>query len=188
MEVSNVYLIYSTMSLREIRVFLELFLIESESIGPMKIEYDRDGKDTNRTLIMCSHTLYQRLVDLGFGEYNQRNDFRMVPYKIPVNFQLKNGLHSDLYLSIPKTLSREQILVQLQQFFVYCIRYGLIVEKSWRCSPPNKNDSNWILSFDMSKIPFQNIFVVKAFLDRLRSNDHNLHFRCYWLRNNGEKV
>lgn len=176
------------MSLREIRCFLTSFLESGEKIGPMKIEYDRGGQDTGRTLIMCSDSLYKRLIDLGFGNYHQKNNFRIVPYRVPDNFQLKDGLHSDLYLSIPKTMTREEFMLKIQEFFQSCVDFGLLRENSWRIQVFYKNipnediQGNAILSFQDS-ISFLVVYIIKAFLDRMTWVKTQLHFRCYWLRN-----
>lgn len=109
-ELYNMYCIFSKLSILEIRLFLNCLKYDDENIELLKVIYDKNGNDTYRTLLQCSKSLYDRLIEYGFGEHNwncsslkcsesiyslhpnnmgyykRKSDFRIEPYRIHKSF------------------------------------------------------------------------------------------------------
>jgi len=93
----NVYLARTKWSLSK----MDRFVIPYGQFGFARIVYDRQGSETDRTIVLTSESTYTNLCSDGFGESKKGNGFNIVPFKLNENSLPGNGKTKNLFIPVP---------------------------------------------------------------------------------------
>jgi hypothetical protein len=168
------YIIYSKRSLEDIHSFL-LSYGTLDQIGPARIMYYR-GKETDRTVILLSPEVYDKLVEDGYGHRNR--DLYIVPYQLRDYDRPKNGERS-LFFSLPKDKKGSECRAYIGYALAIATSLGAIPKDGYKLSIPLYTRTSDVhkglgfLHFD-TEVPIDNICYLKAFLHGYEG------IRCFW--------
>lgn len=203
---SPVCMIYSQLSLKELEELFQHFGDNGSEHGPLRIVRAKDDsghwRDTNRTIILVSKRLYDRLMDEGLYKSVRSPgrpvyDFRIVPYEIRDNNLPKEGMKKDLFIRIPNSLEMSSGDVEsiIKDKMADLVKFRVISEDQFSVKIPlrNKDRSSGVvhgscfLAFADSVSNHQ-AALVKAVIDDTFWGEHDETFNCYWAREQKEKA
>lgn len=134
-----VYIVHSQLSVDDIRK--TLVDLDAGSVGTVKIDYDRFGKETNRTIVIAEPSVYEAAVAAGLDKRSRKFDFAITPYELREHNQpFTNCLYS-FYIPFPKDfdISAQDARKQVEGLFDELVNHGLLEDGSYRVSVPLKS-------------------------------------------------
>lgn len=134
-----VYIVHSSLAIEEIRAILRG--LNAGQVGLVKIDYDRSGKETNRTIVVAEPSVYEAAVEAGLGKRSRKLDFAIAPYELREhNKPFKDCLYS-FFIPFPKSfdLSANDARSQVVDLFDGLCQFGLLPADSYRVTVPLKS-------------------------------------------------
>lgn len=95
-----VYMIHSNSSLGQ----LDKFLGKYGDVGFLRIVYDTNGKETDRTIAILRPEVYESLSTLGYDK-RYINGMKITPYRLNASHFPGEGHTKNLFVPVPKTLN-----------------------------------------------------------------------------------
>ena len=170
------YIVYSKRSLDDIHNFLLSYGSEEE-IGPSRIMYYQ-GKETDRTAILLSPTVYSKLVEDGYGR--RGGDFNIVPYQLRDYDLPKEGQRS-LFFPLPKDWKGSECRSCIGDLVDTAARLGLFEVGKYKLNIPLYTRTSDVhkgvafLHFD-KEVTTDSIAYLRAFLHGYDGT------RCFWAK------
>jgi len=103
--------VYSKLSLNEITNILISLTEDPSSVGPSRVDFTKDGDESNRTVVLVSAKAYARAEELGWTKFQKggpKSDRKLTiaPYfvKNAASVLPRAGQTSSLFLPIPEKL------------------------------------------------------------------------------------
>jgi len=201
--IDQVFLIKSGWSLTTIQEFLASFRIGK--IGPIRVVYRKDGKETKMSICLLTEDLYKVLYEAGYGK-PQNTDFIIERYKLYDINLAKYGQKSDQwFIPIPsgKGVSVEEIINEVQSKIAPLAEFNVISANSWKVEVPLKSretgelKSSCIVTFTKwnvdvetfhRRIAFSKIIIDDTYWSKSDSTGNKIIFKCFWLRHNIKKI
>jgi hypothetical protein len=203
------FLIHSPWSLRELENFL--FHFGNGKVGPLRIDYDRDGKETNRTLAILDESVFADLVKKGYTRSDNSEpteqycpvgwetrrpyrNFSIYRYKIRPYEYPRNGFTTNLIVSLPQDLSVEECRRQLDAKMSILAGFNLLKKEDYQLSLPLSSRVSGqakgiaFITFQKEVDP-QLPIVVRAILNgsHWKVEDQWEPLLCRWTRNSPPK-
>jgi hypothetical protein len=187
------FLIYSKLTLLSLYEILEEF---TDEIGMMTIMHDREGKETNRTVVVLRPKVYDEIVAQGKNKRPYDLDFTIVPYEIRKHNLPNEHQKPVLFIPFPKKIKLSEVTIHniIAEKLKSLVSFGVIPDKSWRINAPGKRSDFGGQSKSFCFVTFnrevskEQIAIVKVVLDGSEITDEsNEKFRCFWARNHKRK-
>jgi hypothetical protein len=188
-----VYLVYSSWPLDDIRREIEKY--PEGRCGPLRVIYNKEGGETNRTLAIFSPHVYDSMVEEGRGERNK--DLYVAKYKLRKDNYPPKDASSDIFISIPKDLHRSspEVTGLLERRLEALADWGILPSQSWKIEVFSRSREENLGRFcfiRFRKVHLDNLAMVKALLDDTYwrwddspVDERTLVCRCQWaLRKN----
>lgn len=182
-----IYIIYSSWSLEKMKNFLLGFL--PDSISFMKIIYDCQYNETNKTIVVLKEELYNILINQGYGITRFEIDFKIKKYKFNDNI-LPYDDNTNLFIPVIKKTTESIVTTIINNKLEELAKFKIIPEKSWRIKCPiNSRETGQIklgcFIFFKPEITNSNISVVKFLLNNTYWDDnedkkYDNIVKCYW--------
>lgn len=182
-----VYLIYSPWSLNRIDSFLSKY----GDVGFLRIIYDRDGNETNRTIAIISDEAYVELCKDGF---NRQRDTELIitPFILKDNNFPYKGYTTSLFVPVPSDLRSDDTFVvnTVNDKIQHLSSWGIIDDDSWTVSAPLKSREkgairgSCFVSFK-KEVPLQRRAMIRLLLTDTYWNESEKAqtiFNCFWSR------
>lgn len=174
-----IYIIYSSWSLNTIKEFLISFLPDSVSF--MKIIYDSQSNETNKTIVVLKEQLYNILIQKGYGVNRFEIDFKIKKYNFNDNILPSEGNTINLFIPINKKTTDSIVTGIINAKLEELSDFNIIPKKSWRIKcPVNSRETGQVklgcFIFFKDEISVYNISVVKFLLNN-----------TYWINNEDNK-
>jgi hypothetical protein len=137
MEANNfpdIYIIYSSWSIDKIRNFLNT--ITNDCIGLLKIIYDNEGNETNKTIAVIKNELYNNLKEKGYTEFNYTLDFKIKIYKLPDFILPPEDRSSALFIPTIKKLTETYVTDIINNKLLELAKVNIIPIDSWKLKCP----------------------------------------------------
>lgn len=185
-----VFVAYSSLSLEAIREFLLQFGPASE-VSHLRVSYDRDGFETDRTILVMHQNIYDKAVAAGFNKRSPDMDFSIAPYHIGKFNLPKDGFTFNMYLPLPRdfTLTEAQVRRQLNDKLKTLVGFGAFPSDSYRITVPKLSresgelKGSCFLTFD-ARVDSTTLASVRLALDNTSWSSEDGTERetchCYW--------
>ena len=187
-----IYIIYSSWSICKMKDFLDNIL--PDNVGLLKIVYDTIGNETNKTIVLMSNELYDKLLELGYGTYRYGIDFIIKRYKLGNYILPGENKSNNLFIPTIHKTTELFITTVLTNKLELLVKYNIIPPQSWRIKCPLNSRENGFIKlgcfiFFKPEISDYNIGVVKFLLQNLRWIDgdspgekYDNMIKCYWAK------
>lgn len=196
-----VYLIYSKWSLLQ----LDNFLKDFGDVGFLRIVYDNDGKETDRTIAILPDTAYDALCEDGYGDAKQGNrsygrGFRVTPYLLRDSSYPGEGRTKTLFVPVPKTLGTDdsQVIAAVVDKLKHLAEWGIVEDNSWSVNVPLKSRekggvrSGCFVSFKrdvaIDQIAMVRTLLTDTYWPEQSDTEERAVFRCFWARDRKDRV
>jgi hypothetical protein len=185
----NVYLIHSGKSL----VSIDSFLTEYGDVGFLRVVYESDGKETNRTIAILPTSSYDALVKDGYGRSQYGKDFVITVFELKPNNYPGEGRTKTLFVPVPKELGSndETVVGTVSDKLKHLADWDIIPQDSWSVKVPLKSREiggvrgGCFVSFKRD-VSIHRIAMVRVLLTDTywpeHGDDERLVFRCFWAR------
>lgn len=190
-----VYLIYSKWSLSQMDTFLKDF----GDVGFLRIMYDNDGKETDRTIAILPSSTYDALCEEGYGDAKQGTrtygrGFRLSPFLLKDSSFPGEGRTKTLFVPVPKTLGDDdsQVIASVVDKLKHLAEWGIIEENSWLVNVPLKSREKGgvrggcFISFKretpLERIAMVRILLTDTYWPEQEWSEERAVFRCFWKR------
>jgi hypothetical protein len=133
-----VYLVHSHLSVAEIRNVLTD--LQAGVIGSLKIDYDRSGHETSRTIVVAEPSVYDAAVAAGLGRKSRKLDFAITPYELREHNKPYTNCIYSFFIPFPKTfdLSAQEAKRQVEAMFSDLVDFDLLGENDFNIKVPLK--------------------------------------------------
>jgi len=116
---------FSRWPLGQLCQFLEEKLGVSQSdVGVMRIDRFK-GKETNRTIMLVSRSLYNKALAKGYTEHQQGLDFKLTEYELKDHNLPKEGYTRNFFIPLPSSLTGDEARDQLQNKLNVLTDFGM---------------------------------------------------------------
>ena len=192
-----VAIVFSQWTLRAIVEFLEDRLeATKEEIGMIHIDRTWDNnrrifKETNRTIILMTRSLFNRSLEEGLGENKKGTDFKIAEYELRKYNYPKDGFSNNLHIVLPENLEAESARLQINEKLKVCYRFGVLRNNSATVKIPMKSREDGthkgsaFVSFDRdcTTQPWVRLILHDTRLNIVDEN-YNEHvlMKCFWAK------
>ena len=137
----TVALIFSNWTVTKLYEFFHDYLdAEKSDVGMTKIERFRNKtgemKDSNRTLILMSKTLYDKALKHGLDMQQPNLDFRISEFVLQPKYFPYEGYTNNFYIIIPATLSTAEAESLIGEKLRIFTTFGLLQEQDYTLRIP----------------------------------------------------
>src|SRR5438105_1723655 len=129
-----IYIIYSNWSIDKISKFLKEY--QSDGVSMLKIIYDNVGNETNKTITILSHQLYQLLVEHNYHTYRFEVDFKIKKYKLGDYLLPPADKSQNLFVPIIKKTTEVYVTQKLNDKLMTLAHFGILPYDSWKLKCP----------------------------------------------------
>jgi hypothetical protein len=185
---------------------LDNFLKDFGDVGFMRIVYDNDGIETNRTIAILEHNVYLSLCKQGYGDSKIENGtrgqnrlFRVSPFYLNEKCLPGDGRTKNLFIPVPRNyaVNYDLVVSAVTDKLKHLSEWGIIDDDSWSINVPLKSrekgdvKGGCFISFN-NDISVQNIAMVRILLTDTywppqNENEERPVFRCFWSRERKDK-
>lgn len=190
-----VYMIHSRESLQQ----LDNRLSDYGEAGFLRIVYDNNGKDTNRTIAILQQSTYDALCRDGYGESEDEprtygQDFRIAPFRLDKNCFPGPGRNKNLFIPVPKSLSDNDGLVKtaIIDKLKHLAEWDIIEDGSWSVNVPLQSrekggvKGGCYISFRRdvpdARIAMVRILLTDTYWPETDDDSNRPIFKCFWSR------
>lgn len=193
-----VYLIYSKWSLLQ----LDNFLKDFGDVGFLRIVYDNDGKETDRTIAILPETVYDYLCEEGYGEVakgtrSYGRGLRISPFRLKDSSIQGEGRSKTLFVPVPKTLDDSQVIPAVIDKLKHLSEWGIVQDNSWSVNVPLKSreegnlQSGCFVSFkrdvSIKQVAMIRVLLTDTYWPDQEDGSDRAVFRCFWARDRKER-
>lgn len=191
-----VYLIHSRESLSKLDEFLSTY----GQVGFLRIVYDREGAETNRTIAILPDASYDALVAKGYDRKEKRKggmDFGVTPFRLNERNYPGPGQNSSIFIPIPEGWKEraDAAIAAVSEKMQHLTEWGIVEAGSWTIRAPlrsremGESRGMCFVTFQ-STVSIHRIAMVLVLLtdtywppEKEEDEDREI-FRCFWARNN----
>lgn len=199
MEILNkdfpVYVIRSSWSLAR----MDEFLKDYEDVPFLRIVHNKDGTETNRTLVILKKSTYEKLCEEGYGKHSQdfklsSKEFHVYPFVLDKSDFPFEGHNRTLFVPIHKNLSKDDSFVastvtdKLKQIS----EQNIFRENSWDYYIPlvsreeGEIKGGCFITFDdditTTEIAMIRVLLCDTYWPERDELEERFIFRCYWFK------
>lgn len=199
----NVYMVYSKWTISRIDAFLR----ERGEVSSLRVVYDNNGKETNRTIVIVDDCVYKKLCEEGFGDQvvdSSEEDDEKMPKKqfkqlkiarfMIKEFDYPNVMQTrNLFIPIPKCITSDvEVMEQIEKKLTHLSDWDIIKEKSWEINIPVKSrekgemGKGCFVIFN-STVSIESIALVRLLITDTYWDDCDEYFKAMWARDRGEQ-
>lgn len=107
-----------------------------DSVGYARIVFDRNGKETNRTLVLVSANTWRQLENAGLADEGE--SIRFAPYKILEGNLPKETQSDSLCLLVPESFQKQPVFAEVDKIIAekleHLALWGILPSNSWKVS------------------------------------------------------
>lgn len=195
----NVFVVYSRMALASIIDVLEG--LNAGAVGPCRIDYDREGNETNRTIVVADKSVFETAVSAGLDRRIFGRDFTIARYELREHNAPREGHLYKFFIRLPHelSLSGAEVLNQVTAKFNDLVEFGILPAGGYKISVPLKsretgdikggafvtfNKSVDPLAIQLAKVIIDDTYWVT--LDKEGEEEFEI-LRCLWARERKSK-
>jgi len=185
-----IYIIYSSWSIDKIATFLKSY--DPDGVSMLKLIYDQNNFETNKTIAILSDHLYQLLVDHNYHIYRFETDFKIKKYKLGQYLLPPPDKSHNLFVPIIKKTTEVYVTEKLQEKLLNLANFGILPPDSWKLKCPilSRGDGQVILGcfiFFKKEIELYTIGVVRFLLNNTTweqdgGNKYDNILKCHWAK------
>jgi len=124
-----IYIIYSNWSIEKINQFLDNII--PDCVGLLKILYDSNGNETNKTISVVKEELYDRLVTMGHNTFSYELDFKIKKYKLGEFLLPPPDKSNNLFIPTIKKVTELYVTDIINSKLIALANVGIIEQNSW---------------------------------------------------------
>lgn len=186
---SNLYVVYCGWNVHRIRDFLE-HEVSNPHVGPIRIDY-KNGRETNRTIVVMAEENYQELKAKGYSNYSKTADFRIMPYVVKDIGLVAPGADKrySYYIRFPVTATdpesiRQDVVNKLDSLadFGFFARDSYVVRTPLLSREQNVPRNFCLVTFSDSTSK-NSIIAGRIVLHQSHWRDHSELMKCFWTIN-----
>lgn len=190
-----VFLIHSGKSLTEIDSFLSFY----GEVGFLRIMYNSDGSETNRTIAILPETSYDRLVREGYGRRQYGKNFSISVFELKDNNYPGEGRTKTLFIPVPKDFATDDSVVvkTIKAKLEHLAEWAIVDADSWSIKVPLKSrESGGIrggcfVSFkrevSIHAIAMVRLLLTDTYWPEVDATTDRQVFQCTWARDRKER-
>ena len=196
-----VYFIYSKWSLAQ----MDKFIQEFGNAGFLRIIFDPEGKETDRTLAIMDEETYKALVEAGYGDTKGKTGntkpvgFRIGVFNLKENNYPHEGLDVNLFVPVPKELSSDETTVTktVTDKLEHLVQWNIIPDKSWKLTVPLASRETGgvrggcFIVFNpevaLGRVAMVRLLLTDTYWPAVGEAERSI-FRCHWARLREENV
>lgn len=191
-----VYMIYSDWSLPQ----LDTFLAKYGNVGFLRIVYDNDGKETNRTIAVLPETAYDALCSDGYDHRQYGRGIKISQFLLNESNFPGEGRNKTLFVPVPKDLGGDdsQVISAIVDKLKHLAEWNIIPADSWSVNVPLKSRekggvrSGCFISFKrevvLDRIAMARVLLTDTYWPEENAEAERPVFRCFWARDRKEYV
>jgi hypothetical protein len=193
-----VYIIRSKWSLVQLDNFLKYY----GDVGFLRIVYDINGRETDRTIAILSESAYASLCAKGYNSHRNSqgvpNNFTVSPFILKENDFPGNNTTATLFVPVPKPLCGDEteVLATIIDKLKHLSEWGIVEDESWVLNLPLVSrekggvKKGCFISFKRG-VSIESIAMVRVLLTDTYWPDEDINgerpvFRCFWARDRND--
>src|SRR5258708_5146873 len=140
--VPNIYMIHSKQSLSQLEQFLSEFG-ENKDIGYLRIVYDQEGKETDRTIAIFKEDIYKKMCEEGYGDSGHQG-VTIAQFSMKSDNKPGKGCNRNVFIPVPEHMRNDDSRVALiiKDKLVHLAGWNVIPDKCWHINVPVKSRQN----------------------------------------------
>jgi hypothetical protein len=169
-----------------------------DSVGLLKIIYDNDGNETNKTIAVLKHELYNLLVEQDYGTFRFEVDFKIKIYKLGTFLLPPEDRSSNLFIPTIKQLTELYVNTVINNKLQELSKYGILEADSWYVKCPISSRINGYVKqgcFIFFK-PTVNIYVIatvrfllnNTYWDEQSVKKYDNMIKCHWAKHKNKVI
>lgn len=190
-----VFMIHSSWSLEQ----LDAFLANRGDVGFLRIVYDNEGKETDRTIAILPELLYDALCKEGFDRRQYGRGFKISQFLLNDSNMPGEGRTKTLFVPVPKNMSESdgQVIAAVVGKLDHLSEWGIIPPNSWSVNVPLKSRekggvrSGCFVSFkrevELERVAMTRVLLTDTYWPETEGNTERPVFRCFWARDRKER-
>jgi hypothetical protein len=178
----DLYLIHSSWSLSAIGDLLDNY-------GPvpfLRIVYDREGQETNRTLALLPPATFTALQQGGYSKRVAGRDFVIHPYQVRQESLPQSGQNQSLYFPLPLELQEAVVREYLEGELNQLVQLQVIPAGSWTVTVPVRSRTTGAVRggafVAFPDLPVERVALLRTLLSDGTWPDTEASVRCFWAR------
>ena len=191
-----IYIIYSCWSKERLETFLKGY--DPDGVSMLKLIFDANGAETNRTIAILSDKLYQLLIENNYYTCQFFIDFKIKKYKLGDYLLPPKDKSTNLFVPIIKKTTEVYVTQTLNNKLTELAHFGIIEHNSWKlkCPITSRDNGQVILGcfiFFKKEIDIQDIGVVRFLLNNTTwentgSYKYDNMLKCYWAKHKNKLI
>jgi hypothetical protein len=189
-----VYLIHSNWSLPQ----LDTFLSDYGDVGFLRIVYDKDRKETDRTMAILSVATFNALCEDGYDQRQYGRGLKVSKFTLNNWCYPSAGNSKVLFVRVPKCFAQDdaQVIAGVTGKLEHLAEWGIIPTDSWSVKVPLKSRetggvrNGCFISFKrdvhLDRIAMTRLLLTDTYWPDDDENGNRLLFQCTWARDRGE--
>ena len=185
-----IYVIYSSWCIEKIHYFLTN-IGGVGSVGLLKIIYDNLSNESNKTIAVIKDHLYDKLIELGYGNTNYNIDFKIKIYKLGDFLLPLPDRSNNLFIPTIKKVTENYVTQVVQNKLLALSNVGIIKENSWNIKCPIMSRENGIVKqgcfiffkdvsiYDIATVRF---LINNTFWDDNAEKKYDNMIKCHWAK------
>lgn len=192
----EVVVIFSHWSLMEILNFIEDYseTKNDDQIGTVRIDRFKNKRgefsESNRTIILMNKELYNKAIEKGLGNKQDKIDFRIAKYNLNAKHLPNKSQKGNIYLHFSKDISYRDINIQIRKKLKIMEKFGLIKHSYKLFIPLESRDTEEHKGFGYLNFTDDDIntkALVKLLLHDSKIYDGQIdnkkYLSAYWVKN-----
>ena len=184
-----IYIIYSNWSIEKITQFLDN--IQSNGIGLLKILYDSNGNETNRTIAVIKEELYNQLVTMGYNTFSYSVDFKIKKYSLGSYLLPPADKSNNLFIPTIKQVTETYVTGIIDDKLKTLANVGIIEPNTWVIKCPKISRDTGIVKqgcfIFFKNVPIHNIATVRFLINNTFWNEneekkYDNMIKCHWAK------
>lgn len=196
-----VYMLHSHWSLSQ----MDTFLAGYGDVGFLRIVYDNEGKETDRTIAILPDAVYDGLCKDGYDRRQYGRGIKVSEFLLNESNYPGEGRTKTLFVPVPKNLGSDdgQVIAAVVGKLEHLAEWGIVPSGSWSVNVPLKSRekggvrSGCFISFkrevSLDAIAMTRVLLTDTYWPEVDEAGERPVFRCFWARDrkehkdNGEK-
>jgi hypothetical protein len=186
----TIYVIYSSWCIEKIHVFLTNIGGDG-SVGLLKIIYDNLSNESNKTIAVIKEHLYDKLIQLGYGNNNYNIDFKIKIYNLGDFLLPLPDRSNNLFIPTIKKVTETYVTEIVHNKLLALSNVGIIKENSWTIKCPIMSRETGIVKqgcfiffkdvsiYDIATVRF---LINNTFWDDKSDKKYDNMIKCHWAK------
>lgn len=192
---SPVYLLHSNKTLGQLETFLGAY----GDVGFMRIMYDGDGRETDRTIAVLPTSTYNTLSKEGYSKRQYGKDFVISVFNLRDSHYPGEGRTKSLFIPIPEALRTSETFVveSINDSLRHLAEWKIVPEDSWSVNVPIQSREtggvrgSCFVSFrrdvTIHEIAMARVLLTDTYWPEREEDAERILFHCYWARDRKER-